>query len=72
MSVSAEYNWGIMITSSGEGSSTEESTVAPVSPSTTYTIKTTETKIGKSSDFNIANSDINTAGTGSIVFHFYF
>jgi hypothetical protein len=72
MSVSAEYNWGIMLSSSGEGSTTTESTVAPTGTSTTYTLRTTESKSGKSSDFNVGNGDINSSSTGSIVFHFYF
>jgi len=72
MSVSAEYNWGISISSHGEGEITNESTVAPVAPSTSYTTKTTTNKTGKSSDFNVGNGDINSSSTGSVVFHFYF
>jgi len=72
MSVSAEYNWGISISSHGEGETTSEMTVAPVSPSTSFTTKTQTVKSGKSSDFNVGNGDINTSNTGSIVFHFYF
>jgi hypothetical protein len=74
MSVSAEYNWGIMLSTHGEGETTSEYTVANTSTSTVYpySVKTNTSKSGKSSDFNVGNGDINTSSTGSIVFHFYF
>lgn len=72
MSVSAEYNWGIMISSTGEGETTTESTQPGAASTDPYTVKTTTSKSGKSSDFNVGNGDINTSSTGSIVWHFYF
>ncbi len=72
MSFSAEYNWGIMISSSGEGETTTESTSQATPGSQIWTVTTSTSKTGGNSDFNIGNGDINTSSTGSIVFHFYF
>ncbi len=72
MSFSAEYNWGISLSSTGEGSTSTESASQSTAGSQLVTVKTTDTKSGGSSDFNIANGNINTSGTGNVVFHFYF
>jgi hypothetical protein len=74
MSFSAEYNWGIMISSIKEGTTTTESTYNPSATSSVIAVRTrTDASMtGKNSQFNIMNGDINTSGTGNIVFHFYF
>jgi hypothetical protein len=74
MSVSAEYNWGIMISSSKEGTTTTESTYNPVTGSQAVAIRTTESNslVGKRSDFGVRNGDIGTSSTGNVVLHFYF
>jgi hypothetical protein len=74
MSFSAEYNWGIMISSSKEGTSTSETTYFPTTGSQAIAIRTTESPslMGKTSDFGVRNGDIGTSSTGNIVFHFYF
>jgi hypothetical protein len=74
MSVSAEYNWGIMISSTKEGTETFEETYNPVTSSSAIAVRTrTDASfIGKHSAFDIGNGDIGTSSTGNVVFHFYF
>ena len=60
MSLSAEYGWGIGISSSGESETTMESWDGSA-------LSTTTTKGGKSSSFTI-----DVVDAGSIVFHCYF
>jgi len=74
MSFSAEYNWGITISSSGEGETTTETTSQPnlAANNSTWVVTSTTTKTGGNSDFNIGNGNINSSSTGNIVFHFYF
>jgi hypothetical protein len=61
MSLSAEYGWGIMLNTSGEGENTNET----LDSSNNLVSRTTKT--GKGSNFSLDVRDI-----GSIVFHFYF
>jgi hypothetical protein len=74
MSFSAEYNWGIVLSSGGEGSTTTETVTQPnlAVNNHAYTVTSAEVKTGGHSDFNIGNGNINTSSTGNIVFHFYF
>ncbi|HNP49392.1 MAG TPA: hypothetical protein PKK99_11715 [Bacteroidia bacterium] len=65
MSLSAEYGWGLGLTSTGEGESTVEFWDAGA---TTPGVKTVTTKTGKSSNFNL---DVDNAG-GQIVLSMYF
>jgi hypothetical protein len=72
MSVSAEYNWGIFLTSGGEGEKTGEETYQVSTASQVRAVRSTSTKTGGNSEFRVGNSNINTSGTGNIVLHFYF
>jgi len=62
MSLSAEYAWGLNLSSTGEGSSTTEAWDA-----TANAVKVTTTKTGKSSSFGV-----DVVNAGSITFHLYF
>ena len=62
MSLSAEYGWGLMMNSTGEGETTTESWNAA-----NNAVQSTTSKSGKSSSFSL---DVMNAG--SIVFHCYF
>jgi hypothetical protein len=73
MSFSAEYNWGIFLTSGGEGENTgEETYVVNPASSIVTAVRSTSSKTGGNSDFTVGNNNINTSSTGNIVFHFYF
>lgn len=63
MSLSAEYGWGLGLSSVGEGENTSE-----IWDGVNSTVKTTTTKVGKSSSFNL---DVDNAG-GAIVLSAYF
>lgn len=63
MSLSAEYGWGLGLSSTGEGESTTESW-----DSVNNGVRTTTSKSGKSSDFLL---DVDNAG-GQIVLSMYF
>ena len=60
MSLSAEYGWGLLFSSTGEGEDTYETFNGT-------SVTTTTAKTGKSSSMNLDVADI-----GSIVLHFYF
>jgi hypothetical protein len=77
MSLSAEYNWGILIASQGEGETTTQTwDYAANSGSGAAVTKTT--KSGDKSAFSVDVNNINssstfsTIGSGNIVLHFYF
>ncbi len=65
MSLSAEYGWGLGLSSTGEGETTSEFWD---SGATTPGVKTVTSKSGKSSNFNL---DVDNAG-GQIVLSMYF
>ncbi len=65
MSLSAEYGWGLGLSSTGEGETTSEFWDAGA---TTPGVKTVTSKSGKSSNFNL---DVDNAG-GQIVLSMYF
>jgi hypothetical protein len=76
MSLSAEYTWGLAISSTGEDETTTSTVEAP---SGTGVITTKTTKGGKESDFavgvgNTITPNVNNSsfGSGSIVLSFYF
>ena len=67
MSFSAEYSWGLWMSSTGQGSTTTEFLNTAGTGPTTVT-----SNVGKSSSFALDVSNINSTNTGSIVFHWYF
>ena len=75
ISLSAEYTWGIAISSTG---ATETSYQIVEAPSGTPVVTSKTDKGGKSSDFNVGVGNsvspniINGGGSGSIVLSFYF
>ncbi len=75
MSLSAEYTWGIGISSVGES---EVSYTEVEAPSGTPVVSSKSAKGDKSSDFNVGVGNtvtpniINSGGSGSIVLSFYF
>lgn len=75
MSLSAEYTWGIAISSEGESEITYQEVEAPTG---TPVVSSKTAKGDSSSDFNVGVGNtvtpniINSGGSGSIVLSFYF